>query len=409
MKAQIDDLLAEAGLDGLLVSGPAAHNPNMLYFTGRVHLTSAYLLKLRGQDPILLHHPMERDEAAGSGLHTRLLTEFEPDPGTVSDALEKEIETLERAFAEYQVSGRVGVYGKVELGPNYALLRALEGRRDDLELVGESGASSVLARARATKDADEVEQIRQVGQTTAAVVGNVVDFLTSHRALDGLLVNAQGELLTVGEVKRRVNLWLAMRGADNPEGCIFAIGRDAGVPHSAGRDDQPVPVGETIIFDLFPSQAGGGYHYDFTRTWCLGYASEEAQALYDDVLETYQAVSAEFRQEQPCRDYQIQACELFESAGHPTVLNTPGTTEGYVHGLGHGVGLAIHEAPAFSHRESNSDRLLPGSVFTFEPGLYYPERGMGARLEDTYWARPDGGFEPLIEFSKELVLPVAGV
>ncbi len=409
MKSDVDRLLAESDLEGLLVAGAAAHNPNMLYFTGRVHLTHGYLLKLRGQEPILFHRSMERDEAAHSGLRTDSLEDFRPDPSTQTDPVQIELATLEGIFTKYQVSGRLALYGKLEFGQHYAVLSQLQQQLEGIELVGEPTAQSVLSRARATKDSVEVEQIREMGKVTTTVVGNVADYLSSHTAKDGVLVNSQGQLLTIGAVKRRINLWLAMHGADNPEGCIFAAGRDAGVPHSSGQDDMPVPVGETIIFDIFPSQAGGGYHYDFTRTWSLGYASDPAQQLYANVLDTYETVASKFHLDHSCRDFQIAACEQFEAGGHPTVLNSPGTTDGYVHGLGHGVGLAIHEAPGFSHLESNSDQLVSGSVFTFEPGLYYPERGMGIRLEDTYWARPDGSFELLAEYPKELVLPVPGV
>ena len=73
------------------------------------------------------------------------------------------------------------------------------------------------------------------------------------------------------------------------------------------------------------------------------------------------------------------------------------------------MGLDVHEGPSFSHLESNTDVLQPGTVFTFEPGLYYPERGMGVRIEDTVWARPDGGFEVLAEYPKDLVLKIPGV
>lgn len=414
MKSEVDALMAEAGLDALLVAGAAAHNPNMVYFTGRVHLTNGYLLKLRDQPPILFHRSMERDEAANSGLQTRSLEDFRPEPSAQKDPIQTELTTLQSLLADHQVGGRLAVYGKLEIGQQYEVLQRLqhsssEGPTQAIEVVGEPSSQSVLTRARATKDDDEVEHIREMGKATTAVVGNVADFLSSHSAKDGALINAQGEVLTIGEVKHRINLWLAMRGADNLEGCIFAAGRDAGVPHSSGQDDQPVPLGETIIFDIFPSQAGGGYYYDFTRTWCLGYASDEAQQLYADVFETYKAVSSGFEIDQSCRRAQIAACERFEAAGHPTVLNSPGTTNGYVHGLGHGIGLAIHESPAFSHLESNTDRLRPGSVFTFEPGLYYPERGMGVRLEDTYWARPDGSFELLADYPKELILPIPGV
>jgi Xaa-Pro aminopeptidase len=163
------------------------------------------------------------------------------------------------------------------------------------------------------------------------------------------------------------------------------------------------------VFDIFPCQTGGGYFHDFTRTWCLGYAPDEVQEVYEDVLDVYETVYAAMVPNTPCRDYQVMACELFEGKGHPTVLNNPQTKEGYVHSLAHGVGLAVHEGPSFSHLESNIDQLLPGSVITHEPGLYYPEREIGVRIEDTVWVRPDGKLEVLAEYPKDLVLKMRDV
>src|SRR3990172_8506036 len=338
--------MEEAGLDAVLVIGRGNHNPSLCYFTGTINLTHGYLLKRRCQTPVLFHGSMEREEAAGTGMETKNLDDYD-----------------------------------------YAAL---------------------LDQAGATKDPEEVDRIRQMGKTTTAVAADVAGYLTSHQAKDGMLFNREGEVLTIGEVKRRINLWLAMRGAENPHGTIFAAGRDAGIPHSAGQDDQPVPVGKAIIFDLFPCEAGGGYFYDFTRTWSLGYASEELQSLHQDVLETYQAVFSKLQANSPCRDYQIMACERFQAGGHPTVMEDLQTETGYVHSLGHGLGLEVHETPNFTHLEVNQDRLLPDMVFAFEPGLYYPERELGARVEDTVWARPDGGFEVLASFPTDLVLKVPG-
>jgi Xaa-Pro aminopeptidase len=259
-----------------------------------------------------------------------------------------------------------------------------------------------------TKDADEVARIRKMGEITTAVVGDVAGFLTSHKTKNGVLVDQKGEVLTIGEVKRRINLWLAMRGADNPEGSIFAIGRDAGIPHSAGNNDDPISLGKTIIFDIYPTEAGGGYYFDFTRTWCLGHAPDEVLEVYEDVLDVYEKVYAAFKPDTACRDYQIMTCELFQEKGHPTILNDPQIKEGYVHSLAHGVGLHVHEGPMFSQAESNEDQLLLGSVITHEPGLYYPERGFGVRIEDTIWVNPDGSLETLAEFPKDLVLKMPG-
>jgi Xaa-Pro aminopeptidase len=95
---------------------------------------------------------------------------------------------------------------------------------------------------------------------------------------------------------------------------------------------------------------------------------------------------------------------LFEAKGHSTIQSNQSTQDGYVHSLGHGLGLNVHERPWFGHNASAADRLDPGSVVTIEPGLYYPERGLGVRLEDTVWVRPDGGMEVLAEFPLDLIL-----
>jgi Xaa-Pro aminopeptidase len=411
MKADLDQLMREAGLEALLITGPAAHNPNKAYFTGLVHVTSGYLLKKAGEPPVLLHRSMERDEAARTGLETKTIEDYRPTDlieKSQGDQVQAEALLLKKILDEYEVSGRVGLYGKAELGAGFSTFNRLQEALDGIELIGEPGDSSVLAQARATKDEHEVERIRQMGKVTTEVVGNVADFLTSHEAKDGVLVNREGEVLTIGDVKRRINMWLAMHGAEDLEGTIFSIGRDAGVPHSAGQADQPLEIGKTIIFDIFPSEAGGGYFYDFTRTWCLGWATDEAEALYQDVLEVYHSVFDQLKLNAPCRDFQNLTCNEFEARGHATVRSNPGTAEGYVHSLAHGIGLAVHEAPSFSHVESNQDALMPDSVFTFEPGLYYPERGAGVRLEDTVWANPEGEFEVLAEYPMDLVLKIPG-
>ena len=88
-------------------------------------------------------------------------------------------------------------------------------------------------------------------------------------------------------------------------------------------------------------------------------------------------------------------CDLFEKRGHATVRSRQGTEEGYVHGLGHGVGLAVHEPPRLGGPPSNTQALEPGMVVTVEPGLYYPSRGLGVRIEDLVLVRSDGTLENL--------------
>jgi Xaa-Pro aminopeptidase len=409
MKSDIDRYMEEAGLEALFVIGAAAGNPPMVYFTGLAHLGHAELVKKRGEPPILFCQPMERDEAVRTGLRTRDISDYDPyrllqEAG--GDQTRAMATRYTRMLQEYGVRGRVALYGKANIGAAYAIFHQVQQNLSEIEFIGENDFRSVLTRARATKDADEVERIRKMGQKAVGVAGDVQEFLTSHRAKEGVLVNREGDPLTIGEVKRRINLWLALRGGDNPEGTIFAIGRDAGVPHSVGAEEAPVEIGKPIIFDFYPCEPAGGYFYDFTRTWCLGHAPEEVEEVFEDVRQAYESAIASLKPGMPCRDAQILVCQQFEAKGHPTVLTDPNTKEGYVHSLGHGVGLAVHEGPSFTALETNTDVLSPGSVVAIEPGLYYPDRGLGARLEDTVWIRPDGGVEILAEFPKDLVLKV---
>ena len=407
MRSDLETLMRDAKLDSLLVLGASSHNPAMAYFVGRAHLTYAYLLFRRGQEPVLFHGTMEREEAARTGFATVDLAKYPMEEllrRTQGDLLEAGALRLARIFEEYSLSGRVAVAGHAEAGAHYGLLRRVAELVPGIELLGQATDRSVVVRARATKSEDEVDRIRRMGGVTTDVVGEVAEFLRSQRAENGYLVGKDRKPITIGQVKRKIQLWLAERDAENPEGTIFAIGRDAGIPHSVGLDGDPVRLGATIVFDIFPCEAGGGYFYDFTRTWCLGEAPPEAERAYEEVREAYRAAIGSLRAGAACRDLQLRTCDFFASRGHPTIREASDTQQGYVHGLGHGVGLAIHESPSLSHLETNHDILAPGAVVTIEPGLYYPDRGFGVRLEDTWWIRPDGSAEVLATFPDDLVL-----
>ncbi len=110
------------------------------------------------------------------------------------------------------------------------------------------------------------------------------------------------------------------------------------------------------------------------------------------------------------RTYQALTCQLLEARGHATIGSTPNLKSGYVHAIAHGIGLDVHEAPGFSDSPANPARLDPGVVITVEPGVYYPERGYGVRLEECIWLNPETQkFEILATYDKRLVLPVKGV
>jgi Xaa-Pro aminopeptidase len=275
----------------------------------------------------------------------------------------------------------------------------------ELTFVGEK-SDDIFLYAMESKDETEVARIRKMGAITTEVVGLTADYLSSCSVReDEVLLKEDDSPLTIADVKHKVDLWLAERGAVPSAGYIFAIGADAGVPHSQGKPDDLLRLGQTIVFDIYPQEQGGGYFYDFTRTWSMGYATPEAQKLYDEVHAVYDTVVENLDFNINFREYQKLTCEEFHKLGHNTPMHVDGPlTEGYVHSLGHGLGLNVHERPISRHTASDDNLLKPGVVITIEPGLYYPEKGMGFRIEDTYWVSPDGEFEILAEYPYDFVL-----
>ena len=400
MKSDLDALMKERNLDAIMVLGSVQSSPSMYYLLGGGHVSGAAIFKKRDEPAVVYCNAMEREEAAKSGLSV-VPTRY----GFIEEFTENGREIFE---AQGLTSGRIGLYGKLDVGSTLALLDLFKNAVPDVEFIGETMGNSMLLYAMETKDEFEVDRIRQMGAITTNVVGKVRDFLTSCDVnSDEILFKDDGTHLTVGDVHKKISLWVAEHNVEMPSGFIFAIGRDAGLPHSAGNPNDLMKLGQTIVFDIYPAEKGGGYYYDFTRTWSLGYATPEAQKLYDEVKDVYDKVIENVDLNASFKEYQILVCEEFDKNGHNTPINSDGVlTEGYVHSLGHGLGLNIHERPGSRHTASDDNRLKAGVVVTIEPGLYYPEKGMGFRIEDSYWMRPDGTFELLAEYPYDFVLPM---
>ncbi|MDL1927149.1 M24 family metallopeptidase [Anaerolineae bacterium AMX1] len=381
MKSDLDALMQNRNLDALLVVGNAEHNPPMYYLTGGGHVSHATVIKKRGEEAAYFHNDMERDEAAKSGLRLIPYSKYD------YDALYKEADgdlllasalRYRMMFEELGLTrGRVGVYGFYDLSAVFGTLSRLQKLLPELEFVGEPREDSIFMRAMETKDAAEVERIRRMGRITTTVVGKTRDYLTEREVrADEVLLKEDGSPLTVGDVHAKIRLWVAEQGAELPSGFIFAIGRDAGVPHSTGNPADLMRLGQTIVFDIYPAEAGGGYYYDFTRTWSLGYAAPEAQELYNQVKEIFDKLMDNFDVNAPFKHYHKMTCEYFESKGHQSPLNTKAPVEGYVHSLGH-----LQRRPAT--RPGRGHHLRAGTVLS-RKGHGFPHRrhALGAPRRD---------------------------
>ena len=294
MKQDIDRLMKERELDVIIVAGKVHANPAMYYMTNGT--VGGYVIKKRGEEPVLLCSPIERDEAAASGLAIVNMSKYDfmSILREKTDRLDAVVELYRRIFADLEVSGKVGFYGVEDRGRAWVELNALDAQLESIEVYGDFDVTLIDA-ARATKDEDEARRIREIGQRTCDIIGQTVEFLQSHGVKDGALVQADGSPLAIGRVHEQINRFIAEQRLEDPEGFIFAIGRDAGVPHSRGNLEDIVELGKTIVFDIFPCEAGGGYFADVTRTFCLGHALPEVENAYRDVYECHEHAAGSVR------------------------------------------------------------------------------------------------------------------
>ena len=400
MRQDLDRLMQERGLAGLVVFAYDRYSPAMYYVTGQKLHFGIYFRAADGRAH-LIHDPMERDSAervgcdhstfAQQGLLARMDREGHP-ARAFGQLIAETLESL-------GMRGPVTFFGELPGSFAYEMLERVKSACPPVSI--DTMHPDVLSVARATKSPDEIDAIRRASRGTVAAMDRLRRHLaTLKRQGDEFRSNGSGAV-KLGDLRRLISEEFLAHGLEGGES-IVSQGRDAGVPHNRGNDDELLRPGRPLLVDIFPGEAGGGYYSDMTRTFCLGPAPTPLKQLYGDVQAAYEMAMASLEVGAECRSYQEKVCELFEQRGHDTQRTNQTVQEGYVHGLGHGVGLAVHEAPRLGGPPSNTQTLAPGMVITVEPGLYYPSRDLGARIEDLVVVGADGKMENLTAFPYDL-------
>jgi len=230
-----------------------------------------------------------------------------------------------------------------------------------------------LFPARETKTDAEAQAIRAGNRASAAGFRAVEKILREAR-IEGRRLRHNGRIVTSEYLQHAIAVACLEKGAVATQP-IVAGGDQACDPHCRGHG--PLRPHELIIVDIFPRVMKSGYHGDMTRTYLKGRPDEAQKALYETVYAAEQWALGEHRSRKSGAAIYDGVVKRFEEAGYPT-RRDKGVPVGFIHGLGHGLGLDVHEAPRVNR---NGSRLRSGQVITVEPGLYYPGLG-GVRVED---------------------------
>jgi Xaa-Pro aminopeptidase len=238
---------------------------------------------------------------------------------------------------------------------------------------------------RRSKNETELRGIRKAQKACEAALDASRELLRRAQA-NGAGLEVDGEPLTCERIKRVIEDVFADHDVEGSE-MIVAHGPQTAVGHNMGSGQ--IAANEPIVFDLFPKDKTTGCYADMTRTYVVGEPSDEVKEWYRLVKEALDTSTAEVKPGVNGRKLYEQVCDIFHGAGYKTQLNKePGEVleDGFFHGLGHGVGLEVHELPSMSRTGHD---LVPGDVITVEPGLYRSGYG-GLRLEDLVLVTEDG-------------------
>jgi Xaa-Pro aminopeptidase len=254
----------------------------------------------------------------------------------------------------------------------------------------------LFAQRRRVKNQTELEGIRRAQRGTEAAMAAACELLRSAEVADGSLT-LDGEPLSSERIKARIIEVFNEHNLVSDE-MIVAHGGQAASGHDMGSG--PIAPGEALVIDLFPRDRETGCYADMTRTFVVGDVPDELAEYHRLVHEALRRSMEAVKAGAEGREVYVLVCDVFHEAGYPTQLSKqPGEvlSNGFFHGLGHGVGLEVHEPPSLSRDPS---QLVAGDVITLEPGLYREGFG-GVRLEDLVLVTDDGA-ENLTNFPYDL-------
>jgi Xaa-Pro aminopeptidase len=290
---------------------------------------------------------------------------------------------------------RIGVRSAV-VPPSFPLVVADRLRAGGIDLTVDA---AVFRRRRRAKTAADLEGMRRAVGAAEEGMAVAADMLRRAEPDAEGMLRLDGEPLTAERIQAEVRAAFDRHGSAAVDN-IVAPGAQGATCHDPGSG--PIAAGTPVIVDLWPQDRRSGCWADMTRTFVHGDAAEDVVRWAELCRDATSRVLDRLAPGTTGEALWAAACDVFEAAGEPTrrrPLDRPQPLrDGFIHSLGHGVGLDVHEAPLLG---IGGEPLVAGDVVTIEPGLYREGYG-GVRLEDMYLVTDDG-YERLTTYPDALV------
>jgi len=375
LREDLDNILAEKGAEALLLYSESYKNANMYYLTKFLAPDPFIFLKKVNGNPIIVVNQMEYPRAQKQSIvkDVRSYVDYkyleivktakEPHLGTmkfIANVARKELGAQTRIYVPYDFPAMIA------------------------DILKEEGLTiqpmfNVIEKARETKDADEIDEIKTVQAVTEEVTAEAINLIANADVgANGTLI-IKKEPLTVGKVKTFFGSRFSGHGCSMEEDIVVACGPGGSDPHYSGLPQDELKANQPIVFDIYPRSIQKRYWTDMTRTIVKGKASDKIKKMFTAVIEAKNASIDAIRAGALGSDVYNICCDVLEKAGYETSRGGKQITRGMTHGLGHGVGLDTHEDPRLN--EFYRFPLKEHNLVTIEPGLYDPKLG-GIRIED---------------------------
>jgi Xaa-Pro aminopeptidase len=357
---------------------------DMLYATGFSVPDPILYLEQNGKKTILLS-----DLEIGRGRKEAAVDEI-ASLSAIQDLLEKRLKkkpTVQQSVTEFLRKRRVK---RAEVPADFPLGLAVALREAGIQVTPVDG---LFYSAREFKAAAEVKKLERAIELTEIGLARAYEVLRAAEIKPGRKLIWGGKPLTSEILRAEIDCAI-LRAGGTPTNPIVAGGDQACDPHNRGSG--PLKANSLIILDLFPRDSASGFYGDLTRTVLRGKASTAQRKLWETVLEAEELAFRGIAPGKSGQELQDSVKTFFKDSGYPTE-EKDGQWTGFFHGLGHGLGLEVHEA-----LRMGTTKFKVGQVLTVEPGLYYPGIG-GARHEDDGIVT-ETGFKVLSKFPKVLEL-----
>lgn len=375
MRGDLDAILAEKGAESLLLYSESFKNSNMYYLTKFLAPDPFIFFKKVDTDPVIVVNQMEYSRAQKQSIVKDVRSYFDYKYlEVVKTAKEPHLGTMK--FIANVTKKELGADTKICVPHNFPAMAADILREEGLTI---KPMFDIVEKARETKDADEINEIRAVQAVAEEVTAEAIDLIANADVdANGILI-VKKEPLTVGKVKSFLGHQFLDHGFVMEEDIIVACGPKGSDPHYFGDPQDVLKANQSIILDICPRSVQKRYWTDMTRTIVKGKASDKVRKMFNAVLEARNASIDAIQAGTLGSNVYNVCCDVLEKAGYETTRGGKQITRGLTHSLGHGVGLDIHEVPRMS--ELYKFPLKEHNIVTVEPGLYDPDIG-GLRIED---------------------------